>query len=219
MNNLKCTLIADGSSDKCLISVIKWLLCIYLPACQIDCEWADLRRLPNKSMKDSLHRRIQTSVDLYPCDLLFVHRDAERESIAKRKQEIYAALAEINKESIRPVVCVIPVRMLESWLIFNEQAIRRAAGNPNGRKILAIPQIKRIEDEADPKHILHKLLREASELSPQRLKKFNVHEKVHRLAELIDDFTPLRELPAFNELERDIAALIHSQNWQEYLSI
>jgi Domain of unknown function (DUF4276) len=213
MNTLRCTLIADGSSDKCLIPVIKWLLCIHLPDYQIDCEWADLRRLPNKRMKDSLSRRIQTSVELYPCDILFVHRDAEKDSIGKRKQEIHEALAEINKENIRPIICVIPVRMLEAWLIFNEQAIRRAAGNPNSKKSLEFPPLNQIENQPDPKEILYKLLREASELSPRRLKKFNVYEKVHRVAELIDDFTPLKELSAFKELEQDILALVQSQNW------
>jgi hypothetical protein len=213
MSNIKCTLITDGSSDKCLIPIIRWLLSIHLPDYDIDFEWADLRRLVNKSMKDSLAHRIQTSIDLYPCDLLFIHRDAEKDSIAKRKQEVDSAFAEIKDVNIMPSICVIPVRMLEAWLIFNEPAIRRAADNPNSKRRLDLPELKRIESQPDPKELLHRLLREASELSPQRLKKFNVHEKVHRLADLIDDFTPLRQLSAFNILEKDILGLIEEQKW------
>jgi hypothetical protein len=38
-----------------------------------------------------------------------------------------------------PVVCVVPVRMMEAWLLIDEMAIRRVAGNPNGRIPIELP--------------------------------------------------------------------------------
>ena len=46
-----------------------------------------------------------------------------------RKAEVQAAIATLDK----PAICVIPVRMQEAWLLFDEIAIRHAAGNPHGR--------------------------------------------------------------------------------------
>ena len=86
-------------------------------------------------------------------------------------------------------ICVIPVRMLEAWLLFNEAAIRKAAGNPRGKEQLQIPDIRRLQQLPDPKNDLHQLLSIASGLTGRRQKQFNVHEKIHRLADLIDDFS------------------------------
>jgi hypothetical protein len=44
---------------------------------RIQPEWADLGRLPRPPA--ALQNRILAAIDLFPCDLLFVHRDAERE--------------------------------------------------------------------------------------------------------------------------------------------
>ena len=42
-----------------------------------------------------LHERITESIRLFPCDLLLVHRDAEGESLEKRRAEIQHAVAEM----------------------------------------------------------------------------------------------------------------------------
>jgi predicted ATPase len=68
---------------------------------------------------------------------LFVHRDAERELLEKRVAEIHSVVSEAAQTKlVPPVVCVIPVRMQEAWFLFDESALRRAAGNPNGKQPL-----------------------------------------------------------------------------------
>lgn len=161
----------------------------------------------------TLSPRITCSVELYPCDLLFVHRDAEKKPHEKRVNEIQAAISQVKSVQVPPFVCVIPVRMQEAWLLFDEAALRRAAGNPNGRQVLDLPDVAQLEELPNPKNILHELLRKASGLSPRRVKKFSVNECVHRVAELIDDFTPLRSLPAFRMLEVEIEKVIQDQGW------
>lgn len=49
------------------------------------------------------------------------------------------------------VVPVIPGRMTEAWLRLDEAAIRRVAGNPNGRTKLGLPKLHEVESVADPK--------------------------------------------------------------------
>ncbi len=212
MKQLRYTLLTDGSSDKALLHILTWLLRTHQVECAIQPTWADLRRLPKPPKK--LSEKIQSSIELYPCDLLFIHRDAERESPEKRVAEIEQALSDISSIVLPPTVCVVPVRMQEAWLLFDEVALRKAAGNPRGRMSLQLPDISKIEQLPDPKDTLHGLLRQASGLAGRRLQKLSVYELVHRIAELIEDFSPLRNLPAFNALEAKIQEIIEQQGWQ-----
>lgn len=214
MKELRYTFLTDGSSDKALIPLLDWLLREHHIRCPIQAQWADLRHVPRppKTLPD----RISLSLGLYPCDLLFVHRDAEGASLTVRKNKILIALEGSRTNSAWPrdlTVCVIPVRMQEAWLLFDEPAIRATAGNRNGRISLDVPPLRELERLSDPKTRLHALLRQASGLSGRRLKSFPIHERVQRILEFVHDFSPLRELPAFNALEQDLRALIARQGW------
>jgi hypothetical protein len=207
---IRFTLVAGGSSDRALVPILVWLLREHFGNIPIHREFADLRRLPNPPR--TLDERIAKSIELYPCDLLFVHRDAERETMDKREAEIRASLVRSAIDKTLPVVCVIPVRMQEAWLLIDESALRRSAGNPQGRGPLLVPDPKRLEDLTDPKQTLHELLRQASGLHGRRLAAFNrdVRRHVHRLAQEISDFRPLRGLTAFQKLEHEVTVVRQS---------
>lgn len=207
MKELRYTLLSDGSSDRALIPLLTWLLRAHGVECAIQPRWADLRRVPKPPKK--LSERIRLSLDLYPCDLLFIHRDAEKESYKMRVTEIQEAISEASISlQVLHAVCVVPVRMQEAWLLFDEAAVRRAAGNPHGRTVLQLPVSAQIEQLPDPKSVLYKLLRDASELKGRRLKHFPFRERAQRVAELIDSFEPLRSLTAFRELEVEIKQVL-----------
>jgi hypothetical protein len=201
MKRLDFTLLADGSSDAILIHPLTWLLrqCLNIP---IDGTWADLRRLPHPP-KD-LWRRIQTAIDLYPCDILFVHRDAEGEPYERRVEEIAAAIAGLPIRSVP----VIPIRMQEAWLLIDEPALRRAAGNPHGQIELEMPSIDRLEDIPSPKQLLHDLLLSASERTGRRRKNLRPGQLAWRLGDLIEDYSPLRRLFAFQQVETAIRSTL-----------
>jgi hypothetical protein len=214
MKELRYTLLTDGSSDRALLPLLTWLLRKHGVTFPIQSEWADLRRLPRPPKE--LSERIKWSLDLYPCDLLFVHRDAETAPLASRIEEIHKALellADTIHWSRNLTVCVIPVRMQEAWLLLDETAIRAAAGNPNGRRPLELPPVKDLEQLPDPKMVLFNLLRQASELHGRRLKSFRVSRRVQRVAEFINDFTPLRALSAFVALEEEIEQVVKMRGW------
>lgn len=206
MTGLRYTLVSDGSSDRALIPILNWLLQQRVSQ-PIQSEWADLRRL--KKPPRRLSDRIRSGLELYPCDVLFVHRDAEKESFETRTKEIHQSWKEVSENfQIKGMVCVVPVRMLEAWLLANERAIRLAAGNPHGRTPLSLPKLDELEKIPDPKSILHEQLLQASELSGRRRDSFQIPLKIHRIAEFIEDFSPLRTLPAFVSLEKDVAGFI-----------
>jgi len=98
-----------------------------------------------------LTERVRGALELFPADLLFVHRDADREPTATRRDEIRKAV-EIATPN-QATVPVVPVRMTEAWLLIDEPAIRSAAGNPRGTMALDLPKLGAIEGTADPKNI------------------------------------------------------------------
>jgi hypothetical protein len=207
MRDLRYTLLSDGSSDRALLPLLTWLLRDLNVQGAIQARWADLGRLRRRP--NGLPERILKCIELYPCDLLFVHRDAARERLETRISEIVRAVESARcSQGIPPAVCVVPVRMQEAWLLFDETAIRRAAGNPNGRQPMQLPGVEICETLPDPKDVLHKALRDASGLAGRCLRGFDSPQAALRLADLIDDFAPLRTLSAFMRLERDLTNVI-----------
>lgn len=212
MKELRYTLLTDGGSDRALLPMLTWLLRQHLDSeCAIQPSWADLRRLPRPPAK--LEGKIRSALDLYPCDLLFVHRDAEGQPRQLRVDEIHEAVSATDEAGAVAVVCVVPVRMTEAWLLIDEKAVRFAAGNPNGRSDLPLPPAGSLDQVADPKKYLYDLLREASGLKGRRRAKFSTHGSAERVAEFIDDFRPLRALNAFRALESELDGVIQERGW------
>jgi len=196
------TLLAEGSGDKALMPVLEWLWMEHRPDELCIGQFADLEYSNLKSR--ALEDKLAPALDLYPCDILFVHRDADKEGLEKRTQEIQAAVAATFAPDKRPpVVCVVPVRMSEAWMLFNEKAIRKAAENPNGSMPLDLPPLPKVEQIPDPKAKLRELLLKACGLPPQRLRSFNPSRAARLVTEFIDDFSPLRQLPAFARMEAE----------------
>jgi hypothetical protein len=210
MNNLRYTLLSDGSSDARLLPILDWLLNENGVTLPIRSAWADLGqlRLPKKP---SLSDKIRISLEYYPCELLFVHRDAESQSREMRIAEIESAISTIALSP--PVVCVIPVRMIEAWLLIDEGAIKSAAGNRHYTGNMLLPDISQLERLPDPKEILHDLLKQACDLNRRRLRRYPVHQYARRVSQYIHDFSALRRLSAFNALENEIRVAIVSHQW------
>lgn len=203
MKSLTYTLVADGSTDQILMPILDWVLHAHHPDWAINGSWANLSQIrkPPKLLAD----RIRLAIELYPCDVMFVHRDAEARPTHERITEIATAL---RANSFRgQSVAVVPIRMSEAWLLFDEQAIRTAAGRRASRVSLTLPPLKKLESLPDPKQNLLDLLRAASGLTGRKADKFYPHERIKRVAELIDDYSPLRALSAFQTLESAVKAL------------
>ena len=212
MKVLKHTLVSDGTTDVNLIPIIDWTLKKSAEVELSEGVRAEFWRLPKKPA--DLTDRLVLAVELFPCDILFVHRDAEKEAPTNRRDEIRVAFDAATARGVElPAVAVVPVRMLEAWLLFNEGAIRHAAGNPNGKVPLNLPHLKRAESRPDPKGELKEALLSASELKGRRLKKFNTATAFGRIVDFIEDFSPLRELPAFQSFEDSIKRL-KANSWK-----
>ena len=194
MKIITATLVTDGTSDRTLFPIVQFLLD----------EWSPF---PHRIFfaeglhSGSLPSRLPVALKLYPCDLLFIHRDAETASASIRQQEIKIAASQLDKAP--PHISLIPIRMTESWLLLDQQAIRTAAGNPNGTTPLQLPSIKSIEKLPDPKNTLFEALITATDLAGRRRRHFKPEAARHRVAELMN-FSSLRKLPSFAHAEAQV---------------
>lgn len=210
---LRFTLLSEGTSDRALLPLLRWVLVQHLrPSIDVDGQHVSPGQLPPLSVANPA-TRVGAAVDAYPCEVLFVHRDADREDWTERSGEIDRWLSEAGPLPVRAVVKVIPIRTSETWLLTDESAIRRAAGKPNGRASLNLPPANRVEAEADPKSRLFEALRVASELPRRRLKAFPWYEARSDVAEHMADPSRLRALSAFRRLEADVLDVCRTHRW------
>lgn len=200
MKELRYTLLADGGSDKTLMPIIDWLLKSRLKKISYS---GNFYAPPHGG---GLSKRVRQALIYYPCNLLFVHRDAEKIDYELRVKEIDRELVNLKNT----YVAIVPVRMTEAWLLSSESAIREAANNPNGKENLGLPPSNKWDKIPDPKAVLFDALKTATGLSGRRLEKFHIDSARQRVAQLTSDFSGLACLPAFQKLCQDIDAHVES---------
>lgn len=195
MEQLHYTLLADGTSDECLIPVINWTIGECAPDLRVISTFARVVRSRTNRLAD----RIDAALRDYPCDLLIVHRDAEAVPLATRQEEILR-----EAETDVPIVSLVPVRMTEAWLFSDEAAIRFASENASGRHAIDLPHRHTWETLRELKEYLLRLIARASGKNQRALARFNVERARTMITLRSTDFAPLRGLSSFDEFERHL---------------
>lgn len=194
MDLLRYTLLGDGSSDEALVPVINWLIEEHCPGAKILPAFARELRTVGNGLSD----RVSEALRNFPCDLLFIHRDAEAIPRTDRLLEIEVVMRNV----VKPYVPVVPVRMTEAWLLGDENAIRFAAGNASGRQLLDLPSRRQWESLSDPKAVLLMALTVASGKTGRRLSKFSPERARTLVTQRTESFASLRGLEAFDAFEQ-----------------
>ena len=126
-----------------------------------------------------------------------------------RIHEIGRAVVACAGQPVPPPL-VVPVRMMEAWLLFDGAAIRRAAGNPNGDTPSIPPNSAVWRNCPGPGKRFSTLCCGRPVGCEETVKSLRV--PVRRVADLIDDFAPLRHLSAFQRLEQGCMHLREGDN-------
>ncbi|MER6452136.1 hypothetical protein ABT270_05720 [Streptomyces sp900105245] len=167
----------------------------------------DLDRLPNRpghSVRGKLRAAQQVSDEGQVYDLVVIHRDSDGNPPERRRGEIAEAVDEVSPGLAH--VPVVPVRMLEAWLLLDQAAIREVAGNPNGKAALNLPKPARAESVADPKTLLKEAIAAASEEKGRRLEKLQKRfpENRARLLQMLDREGPIQQLASWQAFTHDL---------------
>ncbi|GAA3169597.1 hypothetical protein GCM10010451_17630 [Streptomyces virens] len=171
----------------------------------------ELDRLPNKpghSVVDKLRAAQQLSDAGHAYDLVVIHRDSDREPPDRRRREIADAVAAVSPGLAH--VPVIPVRMLEAWLLLDQSAIREVAGNPNGKMALDLPKPARAESVADPKALLKQAIATASGEKGRGLQKLQTRFSANRarLLQMLDRKGPVKQLASWQSFTDDLREVL-----------
>lgn len=193
---IRYTLVADGSSDQALLPIIDRTISQNFPSLA----FAGTAATSLPALKYGLEVRIQAAIKMFPCEIVFIHRDSEAQPSDNRFEEIALACRKIE---IRWVP-IVPIRMTEAWLLISDTAIRRAAGNPGGKHGLNVPTIRGIEGVVNPKDALFAALVEAANLGARRRASFDANSKRRRVAECIENYSDLRKLSSYQRFEDDV---------------
>lgn len=189
--------VGEGTSDLALWPHLEEL-CVQLGAREAIGYAPDLSRLsppPGIAVADKLEAIAELHRDVH---FVCVHRDADRAGFAARCAEIEEAAAAFPL----PVVPIVPVTMIEAWLLLNPDEIRAAVGVPPGRGRLDLPGPGRIESVPNPKKLLEEALATASGETGRRLKrvKKSFNENRRFLLERLDIDGPVTRLPAWQAM-------------------
>lgn len=174
--------VGDGGTDRMLLPVLQWSILRVDPTVEV----IEPEFVKRKGTVSDFLQEFRRSVQL-----VFVHRDAESATLEER-------LTEFEGVELPGVVPVIPVQMSEAWVLIDGQAIARAAGRPNQN--VSVPTPSALERLRDPKAHLDDLLRAAAGNPTGRRKKQFERDLVDKrvdVANWINDYTPLLQLPAF----------------------
>lgn len=197
-------LTGEGPTDLRLAEHIENLL-IEGGFSEVSGETLDPKNFGNKIGR-SVREKIRFIINHYKnIDVIFVHRDADQQGLIQREREVYESsdgIIEKNK-----IIPVIPVTMLETWLLADRDAIKRIAGNPQHKGSLAcLPPIKNIEKVLDPKKRLLDALCEASGLQGRSLALFKKRfsEMRARLTFDLDPEGPIKQLSSYQHFRDKI---------------
>ncbi len=141
-------------------------------------------------------------------ELLVVHRDVDNTTSSYRLKELQEALQAVGVEV--PLVPILPVRMTEAWLLLDEGAIRTVAGNPRGRRDLALTRVHELERLADPKARLREALLAAADVRGRRRTRLDQRFERNRrqLLERLDPAGPINQLPSWAALLGDVDQVV-----------
>lgn len=200
--------LSEGTSDQGLVGHVEGIaadLEVAVTVSAPDLRW--LRSRVGQSVTDKL-RTARELGGTY--DLAVVQRDADRGSPDVRKTEIAEAVEAVWPELAH--VPVVPVRMLEAWLLLDEQAIREVAGNPRGRVPLDLPKAAAVERVADPKQRLKDTLAKASDCKGRRLAELQQRfpRNRHRLLDLLDRHGPVAAVPSWQTFVSDLSTALRT---------
>lgn len=167
-----------------------------------------LQEYGNPPIGNTVSEKITAARRQFPnANLFIVHRDADGAGVAARRNEISKAFLDLEPDLSTDYVCMIPVRMLEAWLLACPRLINRVAGSKfEDSSIKCLPALKQLESKVAAKDLLLEALCEASGVQGGRLASFKKRffEMRARLTEDLEVDGPQNQLPSYAAFRDDL---------------
>jgi hypothetical protein len=164
---------------------------------------------------------LQASQEAKHCHVLLVHNDADRlEYDEARRQRFEPGLHLVQQsgdEVCHHLVPVIPVRMIEAWMLADGNALRNVLGTNLDHQMLDLPRrAALVETIADPKYRLNDIIRKINAVAGSRRRQpINLNAKLEPLARQID-LNKLFEVPSYRTFVNDLAQTLEHLHFIPY---
>ncbi len=148
---------------------------------------------------------------------LIVHSDADKRTQSKALKERYqpgynlVLQAKEQDKLCQHLLPIIPVRMIEAWMLVDYEALREVIGTEVKESDLHLPRkAKQVEALPDPKQIFNEVIRRAVADRSMR-QRAKIIKSVNTLFEPLGrtiSLERLNEVPAFQVFVRDLSATL-----------
>ncbi|PNG13815.1 hypothetical protein [Stutzerimonas stutzeri] len=205
--NVSFILLGEGSSDLRLTEHIEQIL-IMEGFDEVSGDAPDLSMFV-QPVGLTVRSKLEAVIKYYPSvDLIFIHRDADNAGVAAREQEILDACSNLSLTAV--VVPLVPVKMLEAWLLADQDKIKMVGGGKNYRgDIEGVPGVAALENVRDAKSMLLNALCEVSGASGGKLRAFKQRfpEMRARLTYDLDPDGPVNRLSSYRRFRQAVTQL------------
>lgn len=159
-----------------------------------------LRASKTGSFVDYIKRASNEGIISFGIMTLAVHTDADRDTYEERMDNkimpAQSVLNELNDDYCKLLTPIIPVRMIEAWMLADKELLKSEIGTTKSDGDLGIDRDP--ERIADPKHVIEEAIRIATENLPKRRQKLSISE----LYAIIGDTISITELERLDSYRR-----------------
>lgn len=145
---------------------------------------------------------------------LAVHTDADRDTYAERmSNKIIPAqnvLNEQNDDYCKLLTPIIPVRMIEAWMLADKELLKREIGTDKSDAELGINRPP--ETIADPKYSIENAIRIATEHLPRRRQKLSISDLYAIIGDTVD-IAKLERLDSYCRLQDAVRNTYRTLNY------
>lgn len=136
--------------------------------------------------------------------IICVHCDADDSNTANvlnyKINPAFSAVREITDEACKILVAVLPVYMIESWMLADVELLRAKMGTTLSAADLNLPRIGLVESVADPKDLIKKAVGIAQQGTSRRRRKLEISQLYSPVSQALS-IQSLRQLPSFLDFE------------------
>jgi hypothetical protein len=168
------------------------------------------------SYPEQVIRAAQDGVAQFGITVLCLHKDADAEDDTHTFQySINPALYELSQKSdseyCKTTTIIVPVRMIESWLLADKELFKKEIGTDKTDSILGIS--RNPESIADPKDVIRDAIRIArQDLVQRRRRDLTINDIYMPLGQKISS-DKLNNLPSYRKFRESVRTTFRSLNY------
>lgn len=144
-------------------------------------------------------------VEKFGISVLAIHSDAGKDSYEERKQHKFVpaqqTLDTLEEDCCKLLVPIIPVRMIEAWMLADTDLLKSEMGTDKSNNVLGID--RNPESIADPKNVIEQAIKIATEDKPKRRQRLSISDLYSIVGDTIG-IAALERLESYRKFQDEV---------------